>query len=263
MGVSAIVGGVAAVGAVAGGVGSMMNAGSGAKASSSAADAQVAAANQAAALQAQEYQQTRADLAPWRDTGGNAINYLGGILNIPGSTPVDPTNALRSTPGYNWAMNQGVDARERSAAAKGGLLSTPEQKSLTTFGQGLADNTYQSYLDKLFQVSGSGLTAAGMTGRAGTNYANQAGQDYMAAGQAQAQGTLNAYNAQQSGYNSLASGLGAGMSYLNSPGVTNYLNSLNPSGYNTNYTAPLGGGTPGAGQNYTDYTAAMGAMGYQ
>ena len=245
------------MGALAGGVGSLVNASSGAKASSSAADAQIAAANRAADLQAQEYQQTRDDLAPWRTTGGNAINYLGGILNVPGSTPVDPTNALRSTPGYNWAMTQGVDARERSAAAKGGLLSTPEQKSLTTFGQGLADNTYQNYLNNLFTVSGSGLTAAGMTGTAGTNYANQAGQDYMAAGQAQAQGTLNAYNAQQSGYNSLASGVGAGTSYLNTPGMRNYLNSLNPSGYNSSYNSD------GGGQTYQDYNAAMGAMGYQ
>lgn len=255
MGVSAIVGGVAAVGAVAGGVGSMINASSGSKASSSAADAQVAAANRAADLQKQEYDQTRSDLAPWRDTGGRAINYLGGILNVPGSTSVDPTNALRSTPGYNWAMNQGVDARERSAAAKGGLLSTPEQKSLTTFGQGLADNTYQNYLNNLFNVSGSGLNAASMTGTAGTNYANQAGQDYMAAGQAQAQGTLNAYNAQQSGYNSLASGLGAGMSYLNSPGMKNYLNTLNPSGYNTNYSGTSGDFGYGANDvnNYMNY----------
>ena len=239
MAVAGIIAGVGAVGALAGGAAGLMNAGSGAKASSSAADAQIAAANQAAALQKQEYDQARADLGPWRTTGSDAINYLGGILNVPGSTKVDPTNALRSTPGYNWAMSQGVDARERSAAAKGGLLSTPEQKSLTTFGQGLADNTYQNYLSNLFTVSSQGESAAGMTTQAGTNYANQVGQDYMAAGQAQAGGILNAYNAQQSGYNSLAGGVGAGMSYLNSPGMTNYLKSLNPSGYNTNYTSNI------------------------
>jgi len=243
MAVTAIIGGVAAAATIGSAAMSMANSSKGATASSAAADAQIEAANRAADLQKQEYDQTRADLGPWRTTGSNAINYIGGILNIPGSTPVDPTNALRSTPGYNWAMSQGVDARERSAAAKGGLLSTPEQKALTTFGQGLADNTYQNYLNNLFNVSGSGLNAAAMTGTAGTNYANQAGQDYMAAGQSQAQGTLNAYNAQQSGYNSLAGGVGAGLSYLNSPGMTNYLNTLNPSGYNSTYNSGGGSGT--------------------
>lgn len=258
MGVSTIIAGVGAAAAVGGvGIAAANALGDGSSsAASEAANAQIASANRAAELQKQEYEQTRADLGPWRDTGGKAINYLGGILNIPGMTPVDPTNALRATPGYNFAMNQGVDARERSAAARGGLLSTPEQKSLTTFGQGLADQTYQNYLNNLFNVSGSGLNAASMTGTAGMNYANQAGSDYMAAGQAQAQGVLNAYNAQQSGYNQLGSSLGGAAGYLSSPTMQNYLKTLTSpttqTGYNyapTPYN-PTGGDLS---QTYADY----------
>ncbi len=247
--ISTAIAGIGAAGALAGGVGSLFGSSSGGRASSRAAEAQIAAANRAADLQWQEYQQTRADLSPWRTTGGQAVNYLGGILNIPGSAPVDPTSALRATPGYNWAMGQGVDARERSAAARGGLLSTPEQKSLTTFGQGLADQTYQNYLNNLFNVSGSGLSAAGMAGQAGMNYANQAGMDYMAGGQAQAQGLLNAYNAQQSGYNALGGGVGMAAALLGSGGRNspiNYLSGLigNTSGYGG------GGGGVDLSQNY-------------
>lgn len=242
MGATTIIAGVGAAGALAGGVGSLIGAGGAGRASSQAGAAQAAAAQQAADLQWREFQQIQANLAPWVTQGTGAINYLGGILNIPGSTPVDPTNALRSTPGYNWAMGQGVDASQRSAAARGGLLSTPEQKSLTTFGQGLADTTYQNYLNNLFNVSGSGLNAASMTGQAGMNYANQAGMDYMAAGNAQAQALMNAYNAQQSGYNALGSGLGMAAGFLGSGGKNSPINYL--SGLFSNQTGYGGGGTP-------------------
>jgi hypothetical protein len=178
-----------------------------------------AAADKSTALANQMYQQERSDLGPWREAGTGAINYLGKMLvpDASGNFSVDPTSALRATPGYNWAMGQGVDARERSAAARGGLLSTPEQKALTTFGQGLADNTYQNYLNNLFNVSGSGQSAATTTGQAGMNYAGMAGQNYLAAANAQAQNALNQYRAQQSGYNMLGSGIGAGLGLLTAP----------------------------------------------
>lgn len=42
----------------------------------SAADAQSEGLEQAMAMQAQQYKQSRADLAPWRQTGGQAVNAL-------------------------------------------------------------------------------------------------------------------------------------------------------------------------------------------
>lgn len=167
-----------------------------------------AATERAAQLQKMMYDETVTRNKPWTSAGQGSINYLGGLLNIPGYASVDPTNALRATPGYNWALSQGVNALDKSAAAKGSLFGGAQQKALTTYGQGLADQTYQNYVNNLFNVSGQGLNASNMTGQAGMNYANQAGQDYMIGAQAQAQNQMNQYNARQSGYNSLGSLLG-------------------------------------------------------
>jgi hypothetical protein len=232
-----------------------------------AANISAQASREAAGLEKQIYEEIRGDVAPWRTAGTGAVNYLSGILNIPGSTPVDPTNALRATPGYNWAMGQGVDARERSAAARGGLLGTPEQKSLTTFGQGLADQTYQNYLNNLFNVSGSGLTAAGMGATAGMNYANQAGQMTQNAANTTAQSILAAYNAQQmgkqSGYGALGSALGLGAGVLMAPftGGTSLLGS----GISTLSGLMGGGGTSalsGGADLASNYANMFGSFGY-
>lgn len=63
---------------------------SGAMASSSARRAGNAAARGADAAtneSARQYDQTRADLSPWRTTGGGAINALGRLFGLPTTTP--------------------------------------------------------------------------------------------------------------------------------------------------------------------------------
>lgn len=173
--------------------------------------------NQANQIQQQMYDQARSDLTPWRNAGTGAVNYLSKMLvpDASGNFTVDPTNALRATPGYNWQMDQGVAARDKGAAARGNVLSGAQQKGLTTFGQGLADTTYQNYLNNLFGLSGSGQTAATSTGQLGSNYANQVGQNYLTMANAQSQNALQQWvaenQARQSGYNTMGSLLGAGI----------------------------------------------------
>lgn len=83
--------------AVAGLAGAAMNS----SAASSAADTQAAAANRAADLAMQQYQQTRTDLAPYRNFGQNTLGLLSGIFGTqsPGTAPstqttTTPTNQL-------------------------------------------------------------------------------------------------------------------------------------------------------------------------
>ena len=59
----------------------------GSRASGQAADTQAAAADRAAELQNQQYQQTRADQAPFRQGGLAAQNRLMTLLGIGGSEP--------------------------------------------------------------------------------------------------------------------------------------------------------------------------------
>jgi len=133
------------------------------------------------------------------------------------------SNYLRSTPGYQFQMDEGVNALNRSAAAKGMLYSGAQQKALTTYGQGLADQTYNALLDRIANLSTGGQNAAVQLGGIGANAASTVANTQLASGQAQAQGIYNTYNAQQSAYNTgtnnLMSMLGLGTGILSGTGA--------------------------------------------
>ena len=76
-------------------------------------------------------------------------------------------NYLNST-GYNFQLQQGQQAIAGSGAAKGILNSGSTAKALTSYGQGLAEQSFNNYLGQLNNVSAQGLTAAGQIGAAGT-----------------------------------------------------------------------------------------------
>lgn len=72
------------------------------------------------------------------DTAGNQLLKL---LSDPSS--------IESQPGYQFAYNQGLDAVNRTAAAKGQLGSGNRLYDLTKYGQGLASTQYQNTLSGL------------------------------------------------------------------------------------------------------------------
>jgi len=133
------------------------------------------------------------------------------------------SNYLRSTPGYQFRMDEGVNALNRAAAAKGMLYSGAQQKGLTTYGQGLADQTYNALMDRIMNLSTGGQNAALQLGGIGAQTAGNVAQSQLMSGQAQAQGIYNAYNARQSAYtggmNNLMGGLGLGTGILSSTGA--------------------------------------------
>lgn len=70
-----------------------------------------------------------------------ASNKLNTLLQNPES--------VTSTPGYQFAYNQGLEAVNRTAAAKGQLGSGNRLYDLTKFGQGLASQTYNNTVSQL------------------------------------------------------------------------------------------------------------------
>jgi phage gp37-like protein len=88
------------------------------------------------------------------------------------------TEAFRNTPGYQFQMDQGLDAVNRTANARGLLGSGNTTTDLLKYSQGLADQTYGSYLSRLsplMQMYGQGIAgqAGGLTNQA--NLANTQG----------------------------------------------------------------------------------------
>lgn len=198
-------------GAIGGALGSAI---SGDSAVSNATNAQVGAANQATQLQRDMWNKQLELQAPFREGGLAAQNRLLDYLGLSANTGQagygkyarDPTmQDLQMDPGYAFRLDQGIKALDRSAAARGGLLSGAHMKGIQDYGQNMASKEYtnafnrytvnrQNQINPLQGFLGQGQSATNMLGQVGQNYANMADQGIMAGGEAQAAGSLGRYN---------------------------------------------------------------------
>ena len=96
----------------------------------------------------------------------------------------------QATPGYQFALDQGLAAVNARAGANGSLDSGATRLALQEYGQGLQNQEYNTYLDRLTGQAGSGLNAAALQGTAGTNYATGASNALANIGNAQAAGSI-------------------------------------------------------------------------
>ena len=225
----------------------------GSSAAKKAASTQADAANRAADLQMQQFERQVELQEPWRQAGITALNKL-----TPLATEYTPfgMDQFQQDPGYAFRMQEGMKALERSAAARGGLLSGGMLKGAQQYGQGLASqeymnafNRYQAErnarLNPLQSLAGVGQTATNQLGQAGQTMAGNVGQALGAAAQARASGYVG-------GANALSQGLGTylnyqqGQNYLNArfpqqaAPITDYSYSYTPSSYDELFVPPGG-----------------------
>lgn len=112
-------------------------------------------------------------LNPYAQAGAGAANQLATGLAPGGSLAKTFTAAdmEANDPGYQFRIDQGAQALERSAAAKGEVAGGGELKALTQYAQGTASSEYQNAFNRfttnqqnnvknLQDLSSSGLTAA-------------------------------------------------------------------------------------------------------
>jgi hypothetical protein len=200
----------------------------GASASESAAGTQAAAADRSAEAQERMFERQVQLSEPWRQAGETALNKL-----VPLATEYTPFGMaqFQADPGYGFRMSEGMKALERSAAARGGLLSGGMLKGIQRFGQELgsqeytnAFNRYQteraSRLQPLQSLAGVGQTTAQQMGQAGMQTAQNIGETLTSGAAARASGYVG-------GANALTQGLGT---YLNYSQGQNMLNALNNRG---------------------------------
>lgn len=183
-----------AIGGIAGAIGNVTSAGITSKAAKEAAATQAAAANKATDASIAEVAQTRSDLSPYNTAGQNATNQLQSFFN--GSNPTGELNALENTPGYQFALSQGLKSTQSSAAARGLGTSGAALKGAAQFATGLAQSTYQqNLLNPLLSLSQLGESAAAMTGNLGTAGTANANAAAIGGANASAAGTVGAANA--------------------------------------------------------------------
>ena len=260
--VSAIIGS-SVIGAGAGLLGSRSASRAQASAARDAAQAQVQAAERAGDQQRAMFERQVELQAPFREAGLTAQNRLMTLLGL-GGEPTEPGFGrytrdfsmadFEGDPGYGFRMSEGMKALERSAAARGGLLSGATLRGVQRFGQDLASQEYQNAFNR-YQVNRANqlnplqsLMGAGQTGaNALTSAAGDVGRglatSIMAGGQGAAAGLLGAGAARASGYVGGANAL------------TGALQSAVPNYMMYNFMNPGGGGSvvgnPGLDPNYS------------
>ncbi len=72
----------------------------------------------------------------------------------------DRYGGFYASPGYQFRLDEGVNALDKSAAARGRLRSGAQNKALTRYGQGLASEEFGNYTSRLAQIAGLGSGAA-------------------------------------------------------------------------------------------------------
>jgi len=219
----------------------------GANASRSAASTQAAAAGQASDVQRDIFERQTELQAPFREAGLAGQNRLlellgiGGAAGAPGygkyATAEFGADKFKADPGYAFRMSEGMKALERSAAARGGLLSGATLRGTQRFGQDLASQEYQNAFNR-FQaeragtlnpyqaLAGTAQSSANVLGQQAGQLGQQLGSNIIGAGNAQAAGQIGQANA-------IVGGLGQGINFYQNQQLLNRL---------PTYGTTLGGG---------------------
>lgn len=175
----------------------LIGAGAQSKATKQAASTTAAASDRAADVQRQMFERQVELQEPWRQAGVNALAKLQGAADY---TPFGPQQ-FQADPGYAFRMSEGMKALERSAAARGGLLSGAMMKGAQQYGQNLASQEYQNAFNRyqaerqarlgpLQSLAGVGQTAAQTLGGAASQYGTNIGNMMLGQGQIAGQAAI-------------------------------------------------------------------------
>jgi hypothetical protein len=192
-------------------------------------------------LQYKQYQENVARQKPFYDVGVNALPEL---VKASKYTPFT-MDQFQADPGYAFRLKEGQKRLERSAAARGGLISGAALKAATEYGQEMGSQEYtnafnryqlerQARLNPLQSLAGVGQTTANTLGTSGQQMASNVGEAQQNAAAARASGYVGQANA-------LTGGLGT---YLNYSQGQNMINSMRGGG---------GGGALGGPNNFDPF----------
>jgi hypothetical protein len=213
-------------------------------AASKAAKSSAAASDRAGDVQREMFERNVELNAPFREAGVNALNKLVPLTEYQNFG----MDQFQQDPGYAFRMSEGMKGLERSAAARGGLLSGGTLKGIQRYGQNLASQEYQNAfnrygiererrLNPLQSLAGVGQTTSQQLGAAGTQFANT-------------MGNIGINNAMIQG--------NAGMSRASTYGDS--INQLSRLYGGSNYGRPASGGFQGGGQINPNSGEYMGSL---
>lgn len=188
--------------------------------------------------------------APGTADPNSGFGSLAQGFNEQFQAPTDVTE--QNDPGYKFRLQQGTDALQRSAAARGGLLSGGTAKDINDYAQNSASNEYGNVYNRtaseferrynifkqnqndLFNryatLSGIGQTSAGQLSSAGLNSAGNATNILLGSGQQIGNSLQNAGSARASGYVGAGNAISGGVSGIGGLASLLALMKQNPGG---------------------------------
>jgi hypothetical protein len=152
---------------------------------------------------------------------------------------------FQTDPGYAFRLSEGMKALDRTAAARGGLLSGATLKGAEQYNQGLASQEYQNAFNRyqtnranqlnplMGYATGPGLSATSSDTAATGNFGNAAAAGYGNIGNARASGYVG-------GANALTSALGTGLNYYQNQALIGRLPYSSVGGTASSVPSPLG-----------------------
>ena len=202
-------------------------------AASQAGDVQAQSAREALALQEKLYREQVALQEPYRQAGLTGQNRLMELMGLGGNVGAEDygkyardfgAQDFKQDPGYAFRLSEGQKALERSAAARGGLISGGALKAASRYGEEMGSqeysNAFQRYqaerenkLRSLGSLMSSGQAAASNQAGAAGSYGTAGGNLITGAGSAIAGGITGAGAAGAAGQ------LGAGNTWGNALGT--------------------------------------------
>lgn len=157
-----------------------------------AEDAQFAASQQALAAQMKRYKEAQENLSPYMQSGEGANSIISRLFGLDGQ-PAD-MSAFEASPGYQFRLQQGLDALQNSAAARGGLFSGATGKAINDYAGQSASQEFDNYVNRLFGFSQQGNNTATNLANLGMGQAANMGQIYQNIGNNQASAIQNQWN---------------------------------------------------------------------
>lgn len=192
------------------------------QAAKDAANIQSQYGQQALDVQKEMYDQNRADMMPWLESGRRSLNTLESMMGsgefemAPEEYSFSPED-YQESPYAKFLQNEGMRGIERSAAARGGLASGNTLAGLMQRSQDIAgrdyaqqrDFGYRNFLDsygrragekanqynRLAGMAGTGQTQSQSLGQMGQMWGQQAGQGLTGIGNVKGAGLVGAGNA--------------------------------------------------------------------
>jgi hypothetical protein len=208
-----------------------------ADAAGNAADAQAGAADAAGqrsdrqydltrADNLRQYNQVRADQAPYREAGNASLAQLASGVKTGGEYARSfGMDDYQADPGYQFRLEQGQKGINNAASARGGQYSGATLKALANFNSGLASQEYGNAYSRFntdqttkfnrnATLAGIGQTANTAIGNAGANSTNAITSAGMNNANNQGQYLQNAGEARASGYVGKSNAIGSGIKQL-------------------------------------------------